>query len=382
MNADQVTQDQLIQRLNQTEAFLTSDPGNTHLLATAIDLSLAVGDFGRADLHASAAAHYHPRDPFFVYRRGHVLVAQSNWSEAEALFAAVLAEHQNVNVAYSLADCQCRLGRHQDALATMQPYMDAPDLSAEAATLLVRAMHHVRDFAQADTFIEKHAERLHDAAVFLAASSLLYLDEGKLAESAALSDAALAAGSRPIEALVVNATLALANSHADAAIERFNEVLSVKPDEGRSWSGLGMASLLRRDLAGATVQLEQAVRYMPSHIGSWHALAWTHLFSNDMVKAEHAFQTALALDRNFGESHGGVAVIFALKGAREDAQAAMDRALRLDPQGLSARYAQMVLNGQTSDPERFRAIAYRLLAGRQTLSGENLADVVKRAANE
>lgn len=382
MQADHATQLDLIQRLNQTEGYLKVDPGNTDLLAMAIDLSLAAGEIARAQRHVHAACERYPDDPFFIYRHGHVLVAQANWAGAETLFAGLLDGHQNVNIAYSLADCQVRQGRHQQAFDTMNPYRADPALPPEAAILLVRVLHHLGQFEAADALVGEQRERMASVPVFLAAASLMYLDDGKLELAAALSQQALGAGARPVEALVVNATLALGNTDTDAAIASYNEVLSLNPREGRSWSGLGMASLLRRDLTGATVQLEQAVKYMPTHIGSWHALGWTRLFSGDTAGAEQAFQSALGLDRNFGESHGAVAVAAALKGERALAEAAIERAMRLDPQGLSARYAQMVLSGQVSDPERFKAIAYRLLGARKTLSGEDLASVVKRQLGE
>ncbi len=378
MQADQATQLELVQRLTRTEGYLQVDPGNKDLLAMAIDLGLATGDIARAEQHARAACQRFPDDPFFIYRAGHVLVAQSNWRDAATLFAGLLASHANVNVAYSLADCQVRLGDHQAAYDTMLPYRDDPALLPEAVILLVRVMHHLADFAGANELIAQQQERLSADPIFLGAASLLFFDEGKIEEATAMSDAALAAGKRPLEALVVNASLALGRADAETAIERYNEVLARDPREGRSWSGLGMASLLRRDLGGAGVQLEQAVKYMPTHIGTWHALGWCRLFSEDMAGASDAFDSALLLDRNFGESHGGVAVVAALKGQREVAEAAIERALRLDPQGLSARYAQMVLSGQTADPERFRAIAHRLLSTRTTMTGENLATAVQR----
>lgn len=378
MQADQATQQDLIQRLNQAEVYLKVDPGNTDLLAMAIDLSLAVADIGRAAGHAKTACALYPADPFFTYRLGHVLVAQSNWSEAEVLFAGLLAVHSNVNVAYSLADCQVRLGRHQDARNTIEPYSADPALPPEAATLLVRALHHVGDFDAAQALIAGQRERLAGEPVFLAAASLLYLDAGDIAQAAALSNAAMDSGVKPLEALVVKATLALGATDTDTAIAGFNEVLAINPKEGRSWSGLGMVSLLRRDLAGAAVQLEHAVKYMPMHIGSWHALGWCRVLRQELDAAATAFNNALALDRNFGESHGGVAVVAALKGERSAAEAAAERALRLDPQGLSARYAQMVLSGETADAERFKAIAYRLMGSHKTMTGENLATAVKR----
>lgn len=366
------------EQLDRAESYLQSDPGNAHLLAMVIDQCLAAGAIERAQKHAQAAMALYPEDAFFQYRWGQVLVGQRKWREAEAVFAALVAVHADVNLAYSLANCQIQTGQYPAAFATLAPYSMEPELPAPAATLLVRVLHHLGDFEQASALIGRTRERYASDPVFLAAASLLQFDAGELGDAAVLSDAALAAGGHPLEALVVSGSLALSRTETDLAIARFNEALAVNPREGRSWSGLGMASLLRRDLAGAAVQLEKAVTLMPAHIGTWHALGWCKIFSQDLARAEAAFAHALALDHNFGESHGGVAVVAAIKGDRVAAVAAIDRALRLDGESLSARYAQMVLSGVAADPERFKAIAYRLLATRQAPDGESLALVVGR----
>jgi Flp pilus assembly protein TadD len=63
----------------------------------------------------------------------------------------------------------------------------------------------------------------------------------------------------------------------------------------------------------------------------------------DVLSAGVAFDRALVLDRNFGETHGGLAVIACLQGREADARGSIKRATRLDPQGLSAQYARMLL---------------------------------------
>lgn len=378
MQADAATQQDLRTRLTRAEGYLKSDPSNLELLGMAIDLSLAIGDVERAAAHASAARERHPGNPFVDYRYGHTLIAQGRWQEAAPLFAALLAAHPHVNVAYSLADCRLRAGEYGEALKTLAPFRDDPALPPEAVTLMLRAMHHLGDFDGATALAEAQGARMGNDTDFLAAASLLHLDNGQVDQAAALAERVLAGDQRPVEALVTSGTIALARTDTDLAIERFNEVLARNPAEGRSWSGLGTASLLRQDLANARTQLEQAVRLMPTHIGSWHALGWCQLFDKDLAGAERSFSTALALDRNFGESHGAMAVVAACKGERDAAKEAVERALRLDPTCLSARYAQMVMNGQTEDPERFKAIAYRFLAGHKTQSGEAVTDVVER----
>jgi Flp pilus assembly protein TadD len=181
---------------------------------------------------------------------------------------------------------------------------------------------------------------------------------------------------RPTEALVTAGSLALARMDSAAADALLTEVVAARPEEGRAWSALGMASLLRRDLDAARKQLETALRFMPSHIGTWHSMGWCCLFAGDRAGARAAFEHALELDRNFGESHGGLAVVLAQAGEREEAERSIDRALGLDPQGLAARYAQMILGGQTEDPERFRQLARRLMQSRQGAFGRSLSDLL------
>jgi Tfp pilus assembly protein PilF len=103
---------------------------------------------------------------------------------------------------------------------------------------------------------------------------------------------------------------------------------------------------------------------MPQHIGSWHGLAWCQLMRGDVEAARASFEAALVLDRNFGETHGGLAVIAALQGRKQEASEAIERAQRLDRSGLSARYAQALLDGNAQDAQALKALATRMLKGR------------------
>lgn len=378
----------LLQQLERREGYLASDPDNKDLLAQVIDLSLAAGDGERARRHAQAALARYPGDVFFLARLGSAHLACRAWAEAAEVFEGLLAGHPDLNLAYNLAYAYGWLGRHADAYAAMAPYLESAELSPAMVTLLVRALHHLGEGERAVALAEAWMARCEGDAAFLAAASLVCFDAGLLERAEQLSAAALALGAaqpqRPmqLEALVTAGSLALARVDSDAAAAQFQQALALNPAEGRSWSGLGTASLLKRDLAGAQQQLEQAVRYMPSHIGSWHLLGWSRLLAGQLDGARAAFQSALDLDRNFGESHGGLAVVQAMQGQRELAEAGIGRALGLDSESLSARYAQMVLAGETADPQRFSRLAMRLLASRQGAFGQNLAEIAKQHVPE
>lgn len=369
--------DQLL-RLERNEGYLASDPGNGTLLATVVDLCLAAGQPQRAEQHVRAALGRQPGDPYLRSMLGHTLLAQRQWAAATELFGVLLAEYPDAGLAYNFGLGCLWLGRWQEGWQALSPYVEGPGAApaAAAVSLALRLLHRLGELEKASALVERFKAVLAQEPDFLGSASAVCLDHGNLEQAAELSGKALAYG-RPIEALVVAASVALARTDEKAAVPLFEEALAANGREARAWAGLGMASMLRKDLGRAQQQLEQAVHYMPGHIGTWHLLAWARLYSGNLEGATAAFQTALDLDRNFGESHGGMAVVQAMAGQREQAEASIARALGLDRDSLSARYAQMALNGDLQDPQRFHTLAMRLLSSRAGSFGRSMGEIVQ-----
>lgn len=218
--------------------------------------------------------------------------------------------------------------------------------------------------------------RLPGAAVSSEAfgvASLLAFDAGLMAEASAWPGTALAQDPCQFEALVASGSAHLATRDADGAAQALERALELNPVDGRTWSARATASMLQMDLPLAQQQYETAVACLPDHIGTWHGLAWCRLMRKDVAGARQALERALDVDRNVGESHGGLGVVLAMEGKTAEAQEAIARATRLDPANLSARYAQAVLDDDVTDAARFEALARRVLAGRP-LGDKSLAD--------
>lgn len=367
------------EQLQLHEGFLVIDPANPGLLTTVIGLALSLGEHERAHKHAVAAIAHHPQDPSIQALLGNVLLAQADWDGAASVFETLLAMHTDVNLAYNLAFAYVWQGRHAAAYEVLAPYGEQAELTPAAVTLLVRCLHHMGDLDKAVALLQTNSARCAGDPVFLGAASVALLDAGDVAEADRMSALALESAKRPVEALLVAGTLSLGrNTDAALASAYFEEALAKKPDEGRSWAGLGLASMLNNDLAAAGAQLDKAVKFMPGHIGTWHTLAWCKIFKGDLAGAEAIYRHALEMDRNFGDSHGGLAVVQAMRGERELAELGIKRALGLDPDSMAAKYAQMVLSGTASDPARFREMSMGLLATRRGLFGQNMAEMVNQ----
>lgn len=149
--------------------------------------------------------------------------------------------------------------------------------------------------------------------------------------------------------------LALQDDDADAARAAFERSLASAPDFARSHLGLGLALATQGALHEAEAPLQRALQGMPGHLGSWHALAWLQLARGDIDAAEATFAQVLERDPTFAESHGGMAVVAALRGRREEAQRLLRVALGLDRECASALAAQLVLrHGRLDSPALLR----------------------------
>jgi len=189
---------------------------------------------------------------------------------------------------------------------------------------------------QIDIFVEQHPQ---DAEA-LGVAAMVHLDSGNDERARELAGRALALDPNNLGAIVAQGSLALNVQDAPAAAACFDRAVAKNPASGRAWLGKGMTTLLRADPGAAAGDMRQAVKHMPEHNGSWHALAWCQLLDNDLAGAEETFNHSMEIDRTFDETHGGLAVVYALQNRPEKAKAAIKRARRLNPNCFSARFTR------------------------------------------
>jgi len=366
-------------RLQRMLGFMEADPGNELLRTDVFELALAQGAFDVAQQCVAAGLAAQPGAHGWQHRSAILLIAQHRYAEAALQIESLLAQGATDPVLrYNLAYLAYREGRYDAASTQLTAMLDVPGVPPQALPLLLRCLHQLGALEQGVQLFQAHAtEGQVDAAAF-GVASLMAVDLGRVADARAWVEQALRADPDQQEALVAGGSVALAQQDAEAALPLLQHALARHGQDGRTWSALGIAFLLRRDMAAAQRHFEQAARLLPEHIGTWHGLAWSQLLSRELAGAQTSFQQALELDRNFGESHGGLAVVLALQGQGAAAQEAIERALRLDPRNVSARYAEAILNGDAKDMVRFRQLAERVLGGQQAAGGASLADIVLR----
>lgn len=247
---------------------------------------------------------------------------------------------------------------------------------ADPLALALRCLHAGARPDDAVALYQQHAGGGHATAQAAGVAALAAVDAARFDLADAWSALALRAIPGQLEALVAAAMVALNRHDADTAVTLLQHALALQPGDGRTESALAMAFMLRMDLPLALAHFGQAVRTMPGHIGTWHGMAWCQLLLGQHDAALASFDQALTLDRNFAESHGGKAVVLANLGRTQEAAIAIAIAMRLDPQNVSARYANAVLSGEARDVQRFAKLAERILGKRTDGSGVPLVDIV------
>jgi Flp pilus assembly protein TadD len=361
-----VSKDDSRSTLERMKQYLDSDSGNPSLLAQVIDLSLAAGEREQARAALGCALRLYPEDAHFQFRLATFCIAERRLDEArQALERVAASQGRPPTVLHNLAYVFVLQGQHREAVALLDEVVAHPEAPDDSTGLLVRCLHHLGELDRAADVARTRLGKDGGDASLLAAASLVLWDLGETDEAGRLAQEALGRAPMALEALVTQGSIALAAQDAPAARERFRRALAVHPADGRSWSGLALADMLASDLDAALTGFRTAVGFMPHHVGTWIAFGWCQLALNQAADAEASFRRALDLDRNFAESHGSLAVVAALSRNTAAAMENAERALRLDAQCISARFAQSILAGEVSDEASVRRLAQRLLSGRR-----------------
>lgn len=354
-------------RASRLRVFADQDPTNLVLLCDLLDELLTEGRPEEASARLRAAPVGLQTLPAVQFRAARCSLQRADFAGAIALLEP-LANGVEVpaGVVHDLAYAQFSLGLFDEALQTLATSCATGEDGVAVSLLKARVLYYQKHYAAALAVLEPLSAGSRMAEVH-GLRALLLLDTGETTRAAA--EAALALESDPSqhEAAIVAGTVALWERRVDVSQEIFQHVLTQHPRSGRALLGLGQSWMLRGDVAAARVTLERAAVELANHLGTWHALAWCQLLEGDLAGAKRSFDSAFAVDRTFGETHGGLALVHALCGERKEAEESIKRAVRLAPDGSSARYAQSVLLLDDGQPAAAEKIIDGILAQSSTL---------------
>ncbi|MET0534148.1 MAG: tetratricopeptide repeat protein [Steroidobacter sp.] len=333
-------------RLNRLLIFVEHHPANLALRKDAIREAFNIGHWDTARRLIDEGLRHQSDDASLLALSGFSYLQAHHYGDAEeALTGALLQGLDVAEVKYNLAFVTFEQKRYEEALLLLTPAVT--ERVPLALQLRARCLHHLGRRDEAIEHCRAHLAIVREDAETHGLLGLMLYERSQFEAALPHMSAALANNPRQLEAMLVAASLQSDSKNYDTARALFDELLHSHPECGRGWLGLALIELTQLQVYAAKRNSELATTYMPDHIGGWHVLAWTNILLGDILSAELAFDRALSVDRNFCETHGGLAVIAAMQGRDVDARVSIKRALRLDPQSLLAQYAQMLLLQRT-----------------------------------
>lgn len=346
-------------RHSRLTRFLTQDPSNLSLRSQAIASAFAVGAWDEAEalleegfIQAPDNAELHAHAGYLALRNQQYPDAQSHFEQALANGLALL------QIRYNLAFAQFQQGLHQESLNNLKTIAAEDGMTHDMHLLHARCLHHLGQREAAIEVLQKLASDKPEAEGLLA---LLLHELDRSEDALAAANRALANDPNQLEALLARASTLIEQDQYGAARHDLEFATQQHPHCGRAWSGLAQLDFRDFNFDRAQLALEKAVVQMPNHIGTWHLLAWLFIMKGDVAQAKTAFQRSYEIDRNFGETHGGLAVIAALEGQPKLADEYIKRAKRLNPNGFAAQYAAMVLLEKQGKAAEAKALFTRVM---------------------
>jgi len=342
-------------RLERLQGFLERDPANLQLLG---DAAAAAYDAGSYDLAAELLARIEEIAGLSEAQtnlKGMAALARGDHAAAAEVFEGLKARGvREPALDFNLAWSRAMMNDFKGALELLDDAVLA--VSPRAPSLKIHAMHHLEMYDEALAAGEELAERFPGNRALMGALATLALDAEKpeLAQHYAER-----AGDDP-EAQAARGVLALGEDDTERSLALFEETIAVQPASPRAWMGKGLSLLAMGKSEEALPAIDKGAELFGDHLGSWIASGWTHFAVGDRAGARAAFERALAIDANFSESHGGLAVLDLLEGRLDDAKRRAQIAIRLDRNSLGGALASSLLleaAGQSAMAERVRNIA-------------------------
>lgn len=331
-------------RVDQLRNFLREDPENLPLALDYVDALIASARVDEAQTFLDEVPLAWLVEPTVLFRIGRCALARADYVAAvEPLRSMLALGHDHVAVRHDLAYALLGGGDVDEAEAVLAPLVPQAIVEADVGLLHARILQRRFAYDHAALILQAIVAEHPGCAAAWGLLAMIEVDRAAAAEGREAARQALALDPFQADALAALGTLSLEAHDAAASYDAFARVLSQQPANGRALAGAGEALLLGGDVEGARPLLDKASAAMPGHLGTWHARAWAALLGGDVDAAAACFEAALAVDRNFGESHGGMALVHVLRGELDQGRQDVRVALRLDPAGRNARYAQSLL---------------------------------------
>jgi tetratricopeptide (TPR) repeat protein len=348
-------------RLRQLLGFLDHDPQNLRLIADAASTAMDEGECGEAVALLDRYAAIEPLTPALLNLKGIAALEEKRFADAAAAFEALRAAGEDApairfNLAWALAMAE----EFERALDLLDD--DVVAAGARAAALKVSLLHRFERLDEALECGQAFASRYPDDQSLMGALASVALD----AERVDLARAYAARSGTNHDGQATLGLLLLDEDRIGESGAIFDRILDSDGGNARALLGKGLGLLATGDAPAAAARIDAAAERFGDHLGSWVAAGWVYYVLGDLATSRARFETALALDENFAETHGALAVLDLADGDVEGARRGAERSVRLDRNSFAGALARSMLlerEGKTAAAGKIRDAALNFPIG-------------------
>jgi tetratricopeptide (TPR) repeat protein len=370
-------------RFERFLGFLTADPNNVSLRLKAIELGVECQAWDSLKQIILDGLNLDPGNASFRGHAGMLALRDKEYSLACNHFEFVIASDEPISLStlYNYAFSLFYLAEYEKAHSVLQQIGPSSEMQKVVNVLSARCLHHMGKPEDAIELIEQLPAEEMDAETQGVLALLLH-ETQRAADASEAANRALSLNPQQLDALLARASLEVEFDRYDNARRDYIVATAAHPSCGRAWSGLAQIDMRDMQFDKAQEELELAVKLMPDHIGTWHMLAWIHILHGRVEQAKYAFDRSYEIDRNFGETHGGFAVIAAMQQQRKLAEQCMRRARKLNPDGFSVHYAELLLLKAEGKHDEAKSLYDTVMSSSKLPSGVIMGVIVEQRLAE
>ena len=132
------------------------------------------------------------------------------------------------------------------------------------------------------------------------------------------------------------------------------------------------------DFSAAETSVKKALDAMPDHVGTWLLAGWIALSLAEHESAWKRFETAYELDKNFGDSHGCMAIRYVMTGQIDKADRHIRLGEMLAPDSYAVQYAKMLKAQSLGDQATYDEGVASISETRIEWNNQRVKDLIER----
>jgi tetratricopeptide (TPR) repeat protein len=296
----------------------------------------ASGDLPAAEQEMRRALELDPKHGTANRAMAMYYLAVNNPQAAEPHLKIVAESTPGPNAKYVLAEYYLRLGRVEDARATLTPLLRDDASFVGASVRLARVEVIAQKNAEAHRLIEAVLAREPKNAEALITRGKLYLTEGNTVNALSAFTTAVDANPRSIEAHLALAQTYALRGAAKEATTAFNDALKLDGNNMEGRLGLARLQISSGTAADAVPLMLKIVEENPRHLEARLLLLHGLMAVRDLPQATQQLNVLMQANPNSATVQTAAGMLATMKNDTEGARTAYRRALDADPRSYQA----------------------------------------------